>query len=197
MSLDVCILAGGLGTRLAGIWDGPKCLVPVAGKPVLLRLEEQIAQLSPRKVCLALGHLSREIIRWTATIESPPFHVWCYSIETEPLGTLGALRLAVDRAQLKAPLLVLNGDTLPGYDLARLVAFHHRMGDIGASAAWCEGKYAGAAVLNDAFLQHPTSYEERDLEQLLTTATHYYVPGFLDVGTPDDFYRAQHLKGYP
>ncbi len=195
MNLDVCILAGGLGTRLSGIWDGPKCLVPITGKPLLLHLLERVAVLRPRIVCLALGHLSREVIRWIITIDDDPI----YSVETSPLGTAGALRLAIQEMNLQAPILVLNGDTLPRYDLARLVAFHDRVGNVEAVVAVQGDKHAGAAVLNPPFLLRLTSTDETDLDALLrhAGASRYYAPGFLDVGTPYGFYCSQHLKGYP
>src|SRR3990167_7061162 len=37
--MNVAILCGGYGTRLAGLWDGPKCLVPLGdGGPIIAHL---------------------------------------------------------------------------------------------------------------------------------------------------------------
>ena len=44
--MTVFVLAGGLGTRIAGLHPGlPKALVPVAGRPFIDRLLESRVQL--------------------------------------------------------------------------------------------------------------------------------------------------------
>ena len=127
MSLDVCILAGGLGTRLRGIWDGPKCLVPVGPKkiPLLEVLFRKLEPLKSRTVVLFLGQQAKEVLQWLfkreeeLAVEFLPGTRVLFSVEPCPLGTLGAVRLALP---LLAPsLLILNGDTLPLFDLAAKV----------------------------------------------------------------------------
>ncbi len=55
-----------------------------------------------------------------------------YSIESEPLGTGGALRLAA--AHVDGPALVVNGDTLPGCDPWALERARWESGALGAVA---------------------------------------------------------------
>jgi D-glycero-alpha-D-manno-heptose 1-phosphate guanylyltransferase len=50
-----------------------------------------------------------------------------FSIEKEPLGTGGAIKLACDHASEKT-VLVLNGDTFFRVDLDKLTPFHHMCG---------------------------------------------------------------------
>lgn len=190
MSFDVCILAGGRGTRLVGLWDGPKCLVPFKGRPLIEELINRALALEPRKIYLLLGHRASQVVAWRE--DCCPHRNVIPIIETEPLGTAGALRNAAPF--LCRPVLVLNGDTLPGYNLAGLVEFRDRMGNVEAVVACHDGKYAGAAVLNDVFFARLATSPERDLDALLVDASRYRVPGFLDVGTPDGFCRVQHLK---
>ena len=58
--IAVCILAGGLGTRLgARVKDTPKPLIEVAGKPVLLH-QLDLLRGAPR-VVLCVGYLGERI----------------------------------------------------------------------------------------------------------------------------------------
>lgn len=205
MNLDVVILAGGLGTRLRGYWDGPKCLAPVADRPLLFRLLELTARLRPRQITLALGHLADEVLRAVdaeaerganrTVLGVPLLHV----VDPIPAGTVAALRRALAETEIKPPVLVLNGDTLPvGYQLAGLAVHHETLGDVDATAAWSNGRAAGAAVLSAGFLSALGAEAETDLARLIANQAHrYYVPGYLDVGTPFNLHRAKHLRRSP
>ena len=106
---EAIVLAGGFGTRLRGIVDDvPKPLAPVAGRPFLAWLLDRLAASGIRRCILATGYMSDAIERTIGTR-------WqgmeiAYSVEPEPLGTGGAIRLAV--MQLRGTSVhVLNGDT--------------------------------------------------------------------------------------
>jgi NDP-sugar pyrophosphorylase family protein len=104
------VLAGGLGTRLRPRFgDRPKALTPLAGRPFLAHQLEWLARhgVSEAVVCAGYGadEVRRELgdgRRWGVALE--------YSVEEEPLGTGGALKLA--ERFVSGPALVLNGDTL-------------------------------------------------------------------------------------
>ncbi|MEI6073128.1 MAG: sugar phosphate nucleotidyltransferase [Verrucomicrobiae bacterium] len=107
--IDAAILVGGMGTRLRGVVDDvPKPLAPVLGRPFLYYQLDMLALRGARSVTLCCGYkagLVRETIGsdWLGM----PVN---YSVESEPLGTGGALSLA--RQLLASPLvLVLNGDS--------------------------------------------------------------------------------------
>lgn len=205
MSLDVVILAGGLGTRLRGLWDGPKCLVPVCGRPLLDRLFDLLAPLRPRQTTVILGHLEGDVKFWVARHDPRVLHGYpdaiVYPIEPKPNGTAEAVRFGAADAELRAPLLVLNGDTLPKYDLGALVRFHEsRVGCWATAAATVDVArwrhvYAGACVLSAAALE-AISADRRtsDLTAHLFGANMFVVPGFLDVGTPEGFQRAKEWR---
>jgi NDP-sugar pyrophosphorylase family protein len=105
----ICILAGGLGTRLgAHVRDTPKPLLQVAGEPFLIHQLRLLASHGASEVVVCVGYLGEQIVD---RIGSEQFGVWiAYSDEgPEPIGTLGAVRLA---APLLGPrFLVLYGDT--------------------------------------------------------------------------------------
>ena len=111
MPIKECIiLAGGLGTRLRSeVADLPKCMAPVAGKPFLHWV---IAHLTTQKLTsfiFALGYM-HEIIEEYVKENYPFLHVQ-FSVENEPLGTGGAIKLAMKLCQ-EQHISVVNGDTL-------------------------------------------------------------------------------------
>lgn len=107
---DIVILAGGKGTRLRSvITDLPKPMAPVAGKPFLHYLLEFLKSKGAQRIVLATGYMHEAIESHFGNdfngIELE------YSIEKEPLGTGGAIKLAVSKCKTKE-VLVYNGDTL-------------------------------------------------------------------------------------
>ena len=105
----VCILAGGLGSRLGGYVDQtPKPLLPVAGKPFLLHQLALLASYGAERAVLCVGYLGDMV---EATIGPERFGIQlAYSYDGPKLaGTLGAVREALPL--LGRRFLVLYGDT--------------------------------------------------------------------------------------
>lgn len=111
---EVIILAGGFGTRLRGvIQDLPKPLAPVAGRPFLTWLLDKLQQDGVPRVILATGYLSHLVEQTLGTHwRGMPLH---YSVETEPLGTGGAIKQALSQTS-GGPVVVINGDTWLRFD---------------------------------------------------------------------------------
>ncbi|MSP49662.1 MAG: nucleotidyl transferase [Alphaproteobacteria bacterium] len=129
--IDVAVLAGGLGTRIAGVLgDTPKVLAPVGGRPFLSLLLDRLA--GARKVVLCLGHLAPKVTEWLD--QHPPNVAVETVVEPAPLGTAGALRFALPRL-LSNPVLVMNGDSVVETDLGAFVAEHRRSGAAGSLLA--------------------------------------------------------------
>jgi D-glycero-alpha-D-manno-heptose 1-phosphate guanylyltransferase len=116
--MEVIVLAGGLGTRLRTVVsEMPKCMAPVCGKPFLYYLLSHLNRFtSVKKIILSLGYKSEVIIDWTQSINDFNFG-YIYAIESEPLGTGGAIKKALDYAS-EENVLILNGDTFFDVDLA-------------------------------------------------------------------------------
>ena len=195
-SLDVCILAGGLGTRLAGVWDGPKCLVPVAGKPLLVRLLDKVITLRPQRIVLALSHRHEEIRRLLFSIKEAIPSTICFRIciQPAPTGTANALRDAFAVLGTDS-VLVLNGDTLPLYDLGLLMYAASGVPEIPIAAAWHSWRYAGAAVFNPIGREWVKNSTCVDLDEIILPQAErlHMARGFIDIGTPEVFHRAQQL----
>jgi len=118
------ILAGGLGTRLRPVVaDRPKVLAHVRGKPFLAYLLEQVASAAIRHCILCVGYLGEQIR--AAFGDSYAGMYLVYSQESMPLGTAGALRLALPLSQSDT-VLAMNGDSFCGVNLSDLWAWHSR-----------------------------------------------------------------------
>lgn len=112
----VCILAGGLGTRLGGrVRDTPKPLIEVAGEPFLIHQLRLLAHHGVQRVVLCVGYLGERI---EEQIGDERFGIGIrYSYDAPGLdGTLGAMRRA--RGMLGDRFLVLYGDTYLRIDYA-------------------------------------------------------------------------------
>lgn len=122
MKLDVIILAGGLGTRLASVVnDVPKPMAPVAGKPFLEQIFKTLSAAHVAKVILAVGYKYEKIKAYYGSdFNGIPL---VYSIEDEPLGTGGGIGLAMQKAT-EDHILVLNGDTFFDVNLAEMFEVH-------------------------------------------------------------------------
>ncbi len=114
--LPVCILAGGLGTRLGQtVRDTPKPLLEVAGEPFLFHQLRLLASYGVERVVLCVGYLGERI---EAGVGAERFGIEiAYSYDAPDLdGTLGAIRRAAPL--LGKRFLVLYGDTYLRVDYA-------------------------------------------------------------------------------
>jgi len=120
--ITAAILAGGLGTRLrSAVADRPKVLAEVHGRPFLSYLLDQLAAAGCREVVLCTGYLGERIVARFGDAYGPLR--LRYSQEPAPLGTAGALRLALPLLE-SDPVLVLNGDSYCQADLAAFLDWH-------------------------------------------------------------------------
>jgi NDP-sugar pyrophosphorylase family protein len=112
----VCILAGGLGTRLGEtVRATPKPLIEVADEPFLLHPLRLLAECGFTEVVLCVGYLG-ELIEERIGSERFGLRI-AYSYDGPGLdGTLGALRRAA--THLGERFLVLYGDTYLRIDYA-------------------------------------------------------------------------------
>ena len=118
--MQAVVLAGGFGKRLAPLTsEVPKPLLPVGGKPILVRQIEWLKLFGIRDVVLAVGYLKHKIFE--ALGDGRRFGVRIfYSVEEEPLGTGGAIKNA-ELFITDDIFIVLNGDVLTNLSLGKLV----------------------------------------------------------------------------
>ena len=108
------ILAGGLGTRLKPLTDEtPKPLLPIKGKPIVQHLIDNFKKYGVNKIILSIGYKSEQITEYFG--DGSRFGVkMAYSIEKEPSGTGGAVKLAAQG--LTSPFFLAWGDNLADFD---------------------------------------------------------------------------------
>ena len=119
--MKTVIMAGGKGTRISTVRsDLPKPMIPVCGKPVLEWQIENLKASGLTDIVLVIGHLGDAIkdyfgdgSRWDVKIS--------YFIETQPLGTAGAL---FRMSELQEDFLLMSGDMMLDVDFNRFIRFH-------------------------------------------------------------------------
>jgi NDP-sugar pyrophosphorylase family protein len=123
ISSTAVILCGGFGTRLRPVVsDRPKILAPVADKPFLRHLLNYLRAHGVFDIVLCAGHMSDQIMDYLSSGEEFDSRIRL-SIESEPLGTGGAIKQA-EHLLPSGPFFVLNGDSLAQGDLSSLLRFH-------------------------------------------------------------------------
>jgi NDP-sugar pyrophosphorylase family protein len=121
--VDALILCGGLGTRLKPVVpDRPKGLATVSGRPFLDLLTSELVREGFRRLILCVGHGSDQIIGHFRGRSEAQF---VFSVEHRPLGTGGAVRLALPHVN-SAPFVVVNGDSFCRVRYTELLVFHQR-----------------------------------------------------------------------
>ncbi len=117
--LKALVLAGGRGTRLRPLtYTLPKQLVPVANRPILHYVLDQIAAMGIREVGVILSPETGDQIR--ASLEANPWHFeFTYIVQPEPLGLAHAVQTASPYLE-GSPFLMYLGDNLLEDSLAGL-----------------------------------------------------------------------------
>jgi mannose-1-phosphate guanylyltransferase len=123
------VLAGGEGTRLRPLTlSTPKQMLPVAGRPVIERVVQELSRHGVDEVVMSLGY------RPDAFIDAYPDGRCAgvrlrYVVEDSPLDTAGAIAFAAREAGLVGETFIaMNADVLSEIDLTALVAFHLERG---------------------------------------------------------------------
>ena len=123
------IIAGGEGERLRPLTsDRPKPMIPVADKPILEHQMRWLVGQGVSDVILLCGYKAEVIQDHFGDGSRFGLRVQ-YSVEREPLGRGGALKLG---ARLlppdEEPAVALNGDILTNQPLTPLLRYHQRKG---------------------------------------------------------------------
>lgn len=121
MKVTAVVLAGGRGTRLAGLYPGiPKPLVPVCGRPFIHWVTEWLVREGISDIVYSIGYRAEQMIQWVQQARAHWPAVLRWVVEDEPLGTGGGVLQALPLCA--SHVLVLNGDSLAVVPLAPLLA---------------------------------------------------------------------------
>lgn len=165
------ILAGGLGTRLReAVSDRPKVLAQINDRPFLAYQLDQLAAADIRQVVLCTGYMGNMVREAFGNVYKTI--ALTYSQEPEPLGTAGALRLALHHIK-SDPILILNGDSYTHIDLE-------------AYSAWYTDRYTPNAIALIS-VDNSSRYGcvEIDAQSRITSfveKTGAHVPGLINAG---------------
>jgi NDP-sugar pyrophosphorylase family protein len=199
--MKAIIQAGGKGTRLRPYTLVlPKPLMPVGDHAVIEILLKWLCRNGITEVHVTLGylgHLIRSLCgdgsQWGLDIH--------YSQETEPLGTMGPLRLLDDK--LTETFLVLNGDLITDLDLREFVGFHKSKGGLVSVAVTEKNVNIDLGVIEDGDGRISGFREKPTMKFKVSMGMYCMEPGVLDLipnGVPygfDDLILNMLAKGLP
>ena len=119
--MEAIVLAGGFGTRLAHVVsDVPKPMAPVAGKPFLEYIMNDLVDCGVDHIVIAVHHKKETIMdHFGASFRGVSVE---YSIEDTPLKTGGAIKKALAQCR-EDRVLVINGDTFYKVPLKEMHSF--------------------------------------------------------------------------
>lgn len=180
----VIIIAGGRGTRLPREeQDKPKCLVEIAGKPILAWQLEELRRQGFNSIRLALGYKAEMVIDWLTTSGNTQVQ---YSVEKEPLGTGGGLKLAAQG--ISVPFIAFNCDDLADVSFAALIR-HSCDGQYNViTGKPFSGAYTFDSVICDSD-KRVREFKQRspDIAEAIVNIGHYYLRPDIFEGMPDSF----------
>lgn len=127
--MQAIILAGGKGERLRPFTqDRPKCMVEVLGVPLLGYQLEWLSAQGVTDVIISCGYRHEVIEQYFGSGEKWGVRLQ-YSVESQPLGRGGALKLAFQLLALGEDLcLATNGDVVTNVRLKPLIQAHRQNG---------------------------------------------------------------------
>ena len=192
--MKAMLLSAGLGSRLRPLTDDrPKCMVPVAGKPVLQWNLEFLRSEGIDEVVINLHHYPQTVIDYFQDGSSFGVRIH-YSYEPELMGTAGGVWMA-RRHFSHERFLVLYADNLIKCNLQALLYFHLTNNSaLTMVLFWRQDVSASGVVqLNNkgkitAFIEKPgkdqvLSHWVNAGMYLCETSVVQYIPG----GVPSDF----------
>jgi mannose-1-phosphate guanylyltransferase len=125
VTVRAILLAGGLGTRLRPLTDTvPKCLVPVAGRPMLDYWCDALEAAGIREVLLNTHHLPGPVRDYIASANATRDLTLTETFEPELLGSAGTVTANRGWMDGAEACVVIYADNLSTLDLADMVAFH-------------------------------------------------------------------------
>jgi mannose-1-phosphate guanylyltransferase len=120
------ILVGGEGTRLRPLtYTTVKAMVPVLNKPFIEYVFRYLNSHKIREIILAMGYKPDCITDYFGDASQLGTKL-VYSIETEPLGTAGAVKNA--EQYIDDAFFVMNGDIFTDLNLTEMLRFHENKG---------------------------------------------------------------------
>jgi len=128
--LKALLLAAGLGTRLRPLTDTvPKCLVPIAGRPLLDVWVDSLAEAGVGEARINTHALPEAVRAYIEQINAEGRLRLVESYEPTLLGSAGTVTANADLADGAGEVVIIYADNLSDIDLRPLIAYHRQHGD--------------------------------------------------------------------
>jgi mannose-1-phosphate guanylyltransferase len=126
--VNVLLLAGGLGQRLRPLTDTvPKCLVPIAGRPLLDYWIDRFTEAGLHDVLINTHHLPEPVRRYAERVnETGRVHLREF-FEPKLLGSAGTVHANRDLVPAGGECLIVYADNLSNVDLGAMLDSHRAM----------------------------------------------------------------------
>jgi len=119
------LLAGGMGTRLRPVTDVvPKCLVPIAGKPILEYWVDTIRAAGIYEILINTHHFREQVVRYIADTNARGKVHLVESYEPELLGSAGTIHANRDLVDDGSDCVIIYADNLSNVNLREVCEFH-------------------------------------------------------------------------
>lgn len=150
--MKAIILAAGHGTRLRPLTNKqPKCLLPIAGRPLLQIWLETCERIGVEDILVnahAHAHAVQEYVdQYRGKARVRVFH------EPQLLGSAGTLQANRDWLSTERLFWVLYGDVLTSADVSPMLALHHRSSGLAATLGLyhvANPSHCGIVTLDDS-----------------------------------------------
>jgi len=172
MEKRAVILAGGLGTRLRPFTVAlPKPLVPIGDKPILEIIVRQLVLHGFTHLTFAVNHQADIVRAYFGSGEKYHANI-DYSLERQPLSTMGPLRLIQD---LPENFLVMNGDVLTDLDYTNFFDRHSSEKNLMSISANSREQLVDFGVLEVNSAGRLTGFQEKPRNRFLVSMGIYAV----------------------
>ena len=124
------LLAGGLGTRLRPITDEvPKCLVPIAGRPILDYWVDTICAAGIREILINTHHLRDQVVEYIGKVNALGKVHLVESYEPKLLGSAGTIHANREWVDDGDDCVIIYADNLSNVTLREVCEFHESHDD--------------------------------------------------------------------
>jgi len=191
--MKAVILAGGRGSRLEPYTHVfPKPLMPVGNRPILDIVLRQLAWAGISEVILTVGYQAAKLMKMVTAAGEFDLKIK-YSVEKEPLGTAGPLKLI---SGLGRDFLVLNGDVLTDLDFKSFLDFHLKTGAVATIASFRRNLDIDFGVIETKGNRVIDYYEKPRIESLVSMGVYAFrrdILKYIPSRRPFDFPELVHV----
>jgi len=166
------ILAGGKGTRLKPYTTVlPKPLLPIDNMCILEIVIRQLKSHGFTHITLTVNHLAEIIMAFFGNGEKWDIKI-DYSVEAQPMGTIGPLTLIKD---LPEHFLMMNGDIFTDFDFRTFAQTHIAQDKLFSVATCCRKNMVDFGVMYFGEDHKLTDFEEKPVSHFNVSAGIYMI----------------------